>query len=57
MLRGLTVYVCDDVSAYSQSGYKCGCCEVIVVRICSSSHNFYVFCAYRNSGLSDKILC
>ena len=29
--------------------------EVIDVRICSSSHNFYVFGVYRNPDLSDKI--
>ena len=40
--RGLAVCVRDGFSAYRQHGYECGCCEVLVVRICSSTHNFYV---------------
>ena len=51
----MAVYARDRFSAYRQRSYKCGCCEIIVVRICSSSHNFYVFGVYRNSDLSDKI--
>ena len=37
------------------SSYEFGRCEVIVIRICSSSHNFYVFGVYRDLDLSDKI--
>ena len=40
--RGLTVCVREGFSAYRQRGSKCGWCEVIVVRGCSSSHNFCV---------------
>ena len=54
LLRG-DVYVRDGSSAYRQRGYECECCEVIVVMICSSGHNFYVFGIYRNPDLSDKI--
>ena len=36
-------YVRDSLSAYRQCSYECGCCEVIVVRICSSSHNLFCF--------------
>ena len=49
------LYTCDRCSAYRQRGYECGCCEVVVVRICNSSHNFYIFLVYRNPDLSDKI--
>ena len=39
--RGLlTVYVRDGFSAYRQGGYECGCSEVIVIMLCSSTHNF-----------------
>ena len=41
MFRGLAVYVPDGFSAYRQCSYECGCYEVIVVGICSNSHNFY----------------
>ena len=39
-LWGLAVYVRDGFSAYSHHCYECGGCEVIVVRISSTSHNF-----------------
>ena len=54
--RELTVYVRDVFSAYKIRSYECGCCEVIVARICSSSHDFYVFDVYLNADHSDKII-
>ena len=46
-LRRFAVYVRDDFSAHRQQDYECGCYEVIVVRIYSSSQNFYVLpCEY-----------
>ena len=54
--RGLAVYVRDGFSAYRQRSYECGCCEVIVVKICSSTNDFYVFGVYRKLDLSDKNL-
>ena len=50
-VQGSAVYVRDDFSAYRQLGYECGCC----VKICSSSHNFYVFGVFRNLDISDNI--
>ena len=48
--------MCDDFSAYRQRGYdECGYCAVIVVRLCSSNHNIYVFGVYWYPGLSDSI--
>ena len=55
LFRGFALYVREGFSAYRQRSYECGCCEVIVVGICSSSHNFYVFSLYRNADLSDNI--
>ena len=52
--RWLTVFVRDGFSTYRKRGYECRCCEVIVGRICSSSHNFYVFNVYRNLDISDN---
>ena len=54
--RTFALYVCDHFSAYRQRSYECGCCEVIVFRICSSGHNIYVFGMCRNPDLSRKIL-
>ena len=47
--RGLALYVREVFSAYRQRIYGHDCCEVIVVRICSDGHNFYVFGVFRNS--------
>ena len=52
--RGLAVYVSNGFSVYRQHSNKCGCCKVIVIRICSSSYNFYTFGVYRNPDLSNK---
>ena len=53
--RGFVLYVREDFPAYRQRSYECGCYEIIVVRIFSSSHNFYVLGVYRNLYLSDNI--
>ena len=53
--RELAVYVRDGYSVYRQRSYECGCCDVILVRICSISHIFYEFGVYRNSDVSDAI--
>ena len=53
--RELAVYVRDGFSAYGQRSYECGYCEVIVFKICSSSHNFNVFGVYRNPDLSGTM--
>ena len=42
-------------SAYAQRGYECGCCEMLVIRICSSSYKCCVFGAYRNLDLFCNI--
>ena len=54
-LRGLALYVRDIFSAYRQRDYEHGCCEIIVIRICISSHHFYMFVVYRDLDLSDNI--
>ena len=54
--RGLAVYVRDVFSAEGKRSYDSGCCEIMVVRICSSRHNIYVFGVSRNQDILDKIL-
>ena len=56
--QGLTLCMCDGFSTHRQLGYECGCCEVIVFRVCSSSHDFRILCVWRhrNTDLLDKIL-
>ena len=41
--REMAVYVPDEFLPDKQRGYECECCEVVVVKICSSSHIFYAF--------------
>ena len=53
--RKLAVFVRDGFSAYRQRINEYGCCEIIVVRICSNSHNVYAFSVCQNSDLSDNI--
>ena len=53
--RGLAAYERDFFSAYRQRGYECRYFEVVVVRICSSSHNSYLFVVYRNLDVSINI--
>ena len=57
MLTGLEgwLYTYGVVSAYRLRDYECRCCEVMVVRFCSSSPNFYVLGVCRNPDLSDNI--
>ena len=61
-LRGATfpsswfrILVREGFSTYRQQSYECGCCKVIVVRICSRSHNIYVIGVCRNPNLLDNI--
>jgi len=53
--RGMAAYVRDGFGAYRQNEFECGCCEMLVVRVCGSRQNFYVFSLYRNPDLDDKI--
>ena len=50
--RGMAVYVRDGYRAFSQPKFECGCCEVLVVRVCGLRQNFYV---YSNPDQDDCI--
>ena len=53
--RGLALYVRRVFLAFRQSRLECKCHEVVVVRICSRHHNFYILCLYRNPHHDDSI--
>ena len=53
--RGLIAYVRDGFAAHRQRTYECGCCEMLVIRVCGGRQNFYVFAVYRNPNLDDHI--
>ena len=40
--RGMAAYVQDGYGAFHQPKFECGCCEMLVVRVCGLRQNFYV---------------
>jgi len=53
--RGLAVYIKNGCLASRQLPYECACHEVIVLRVCGPTHNFYVFAFYRSPNADDSI--
>ena len=53
--RGMAAYVRDGYGAFRQSKFECGCCEMLVFRICGARQNLYVYTLYRNPDLDDRI--
>ena len=53
--RGMAAYVRDGFAAFSQPKFECGCCEMLVFRVCGVRQKFYVFNLYRNPDLDDRI--
>ena len=53
--RGMAAYVRDGYGAFHQPKFECGCCEMLVPRICGLRQNFYVYSLYRNPHQDDRI--
>ena len=53
--RGMAAYVRDGYGAFRQHMFECGCCEMLVFRVCGVRQNLYVFSLYRNLDLDDRI--
>ena len=53
--RGMPAYVRDGYGAFRQPKFECGCCEMLVVRVCGLRQNFYVYSFYRNPDQDDHI--
>ena len=53
--RGMAAYVRDGYGTFRQLIFECGCCEMLVVRVCGLRQNFYVYSLYRNPGQDDRI--
>ena len=45
----------DGYEEFRQNKFECGCCEMLVFRVCGARQKFYVFCLYRNPDLDDRI--
>ena len=54
--RGLALYVHKGFPAFRRDKYDCTCCEMMVVRVCGSRQNFYLFGAYRNPSTDNRIV-
>ena len=54
-VRGMAAYVRDGYGAFRQPKFKCGCCEMLVFRVCDVRQNLYVYSLYRNPDLDDRI--
>ena len=53
--RGIAAYVRDGYGAFRQPKFECGCCEMLVFRVCGIRQNLYVNSLYRNPDLDDRI--
>ena len=51
----MAAYVRDGYGAFCQPKFECGCCEMLVFRVCRVRQNIYVFSLYRNPDLDDWI--
>ena len=51
----MAAYVQDGYGAFHQPKFVCGCCEMMVFRICGVRQNRYVYSLYRNPDLDDRI--
>ena len=53
--RGMAAYVRDGYRAFRQPNFECGCCKMLVFRVCGVRENLYVFSLYHNPYLDDRI--
>ena len=45
----------DGYGAFCHPKFECGCCEMLVFRVCGVRQNLYVYSLYRNPDLDDRI--
>ena len=53
--RGMATYVRDGYGAFRQPKFMCGCCKMLVFRVCGVRQNLYVYSLYQNPDLDDQI--
>ena len=51
----MAAYVRDGYGAFRQPKFECGCCEMLVFRVCGVRQNLYVFSLYSNPDLDNRI--
>ena len=55
LASGMAAYVRDGYGAFRQPKFECGCCKMLVFRVCGARQNFYVYSLHRNPDLDDRI--
>ena len=45
----------DGYIGFRQPKFECGCCEMLVFRVCGVRQKLYVFSLYRNPDPDDRI--
>ena len=45
----------DGYGGFRQQKFECGCCEILVLRVCGVRQNLYVFSLNRNPDLDGRI--
>ena len=55
LARGMAAYVRVGYGAFRQPKFECGCCEMLVFRVCGVRQNLYVYSLYRNPDLDYRI--
>ena len=45
----------DGFTVSRQRDVECGCCEMMVLRVCGSHHNFYLFALYRSPSGDNRL--
>ena len=53
--RGMAAYVRDGYGEFRQPKFNCGCCKMLVFRVCGMRQNLYVYSLYRNRDLDNRI--
>ena len=53
--RGTAAYERDGCGAFLQNKLECGCCEMLVFRVCGESQNLYVLTLYCSPDLDGQI--
>ena len=52
---GMAAYVRDGYGTFRQHKFECGCCDMLVFRVCGVIQNLYVYSLYRNPDIDDWI--
>ena len=54
--RELAAFLRDGYSAFRQPKFECGCCEMLVFRVCGERQNFNVFSFLCNPDNTNYIM-